>query len=414
MEEKARDFNIPNYMEELLVASGQGLQTLTDSLAKVLRFPVLVSTSGYELISASLCHPDLDSFHADVASAKTDNEKSFFCKLSAGTFQTKALGRAIAPTGRVIGYIFVLLDDEDGNENMEAYKPIINMAASLYAVHIQSRVELIKEQQKYQESFLYDLLYGNLKSEEEVISTGATWGWNFTLPHTSILLIIPELEIHSPDKHLMDILNRVMERVLVDRFYKKLPTIIRHGELVVLLPTEASSHPGQKKEILALMDIFFAQLAATELNNRVICGVGQTYTKATDLFRSYQEAKVSLELGTLMGITVPFFSDTGVERIFYKHDFEDLKEYYSHVLGELHKHDNEELSLISILESFAENQFEVTKTAEALFLHRNTLRYRLNKIENILGRSLNDSHTRFDIMAALKIKRLHKMDEELG
>lgn len=90
-----------------------------------------------------------------------------------------------------------------------------------------------------------------------------------------------------------------------------------------------------------------------------------------------------------------------------------MKEYYAHVLGELHKHDNEELSLISILESFAENQFEVTRTAEALFLHRNTLRYRLNKIENIMGRSLNDSHTRFDIMAALKIKRLHKMDEEL-
>ncbi|AFM00267.1 MULTISPECIES: CdaR family transcriptional regulator [Desulfitobacterium] len=413
MEEKAGDVSILNYMEELLIASGQGLQALTDALAKILRLPILISTSGYNLISSSLSCPDLDSFHTDIVSARIDNETSFFCKLSAGTFHSNAWGRAIAPAGRVIGYIFIFVDDADSNAIMEAHKLIIKAAASLCAVHLQSRVELLKEQQKHQESFLYDLLYGNLKTEEEIVASGATWGWNFTLPHTAIILTIPELDIHSPDKHLMDILNHFTEKALIDRYYKKLPTLIRHNELIVLLPSEEWKQPAQKKEILALMDILLAQLTATELKNRVICGVGQTYVKATNLFRSYQEAKVSLELGTVMGIAVPFFSDIGVERIFYKHDLEDLKEYYAHVLGELHKQDDEELSLISVLESFAENQFEVTKTAEALFLHRNTLRYRLNKIETILGRSLNDHNTRFDIMAALKIKRLHKMDEEL-
>lgn len=71
--------------------------------------------------------------------------------------------------------------------------------------------------------------------------------------------------------------------------------------------------------------------------------------------------------------------DMGLERILYKHDLEDLKEYYHHVLGELAEEDEAEDNLFKLLESFADNQFDMNKTAQATFLHRNTLRYRLNK-----------------------------------
>lgn len=108
------------------------------------------------------------------------------------------------------------------------------------------------------------------------------------------------------------------------------------------------------------------------------------------------------------------FSDLGLERILYKHDLQDLKEYYVHVLGELHRQDDPESSLVTILESFAENQFDVGKTAKAIFMHPNTLRYRINKIETILGRSLADNNTRLDIVASLKIRRLHGTDELLS
>ncbi|WP_348981620.1 helix-turn-helix domain-containing protein [Desulfitobacterium sp. LBE] len=108
---------------------------------------------------------------------------------------------------------------------------------------------------------------------------------------------------------------------------------------------------------------------------------------------------------------VPFFSDMGLERVLYKHDIQDLKEYRDQVLGDLRKDESGE-SLLEILKTFTMNQFDVNKTAQDLFIHRNTLRTRLSKIEAILDRPLDDMSTRLDLTAVLKIEQLHGLDLE--
>jgi len=404
------DVTIPNYMQELLKASGQGLDALTRTLANLLNQPVLVSSSAYKLVSAS-SHYDFDLFQMELDGPKGNHDTVFFCHISAGTFQAKAAGRAIAPAGRVLGYILILLNQELFDP--APYQLILDYTASLYAVHFHNRLELEQKQSEFQNSFLYDLLYGNLKRNDEIIATGDMLGWDFRRTHAVLIFLLPELDLYSPEWHLMDMLSRNVKQSFIEKYYQNPATLVRQNVLVVLVPVSKNNPVDQKAEILALTDSILPQTKAGELQNRVTCGMGQPYAEATNLFRSYQEAKVALEMGRLLDIRVPFFSDLGLERILYKHDLQDLKEYYAHVLGELHKQDNTESSLIQTLESFADHQFDVSKTAEAVFLHRNTLRYRLNKIENILGKSLTDTNTRLDIVAALKIRRLHNIDQKL-
>jgi len=403
------NFTVPAYMQEMIKASGQGLDNLVLTLAKLVNQPVIVASSAYKLISASSRY-DFELFQVQLDSPKVDNNTLFLCRLSAGTFQARAVGQAIAPAGCILGYIFILW--EVNNPEPDINKSLLDYAASLCAVHLQSRLELKQELNKFKNSFLYDLLYGNLKRNEEIIATGEMWGWDFRDPHSVAIFILPELEHHSPERHLMDVLTRIVEQVFIDTYYKNPPTIVRQNELVILVPAPEDKPAKQKTEILEFAGKIFTHAEATELKSRIACGIGQAYANAVDLFRSYQEAKVSCEMGRLLNIPVPFFTELGLERILYKHDLQDLKEYYNHVLGELHKKDDPEGSLVNILENFADNQFDVGKTAKALFLHPNTLRYRLSKIESILGKSLLDNNTRLDIVAALKIKRLHKIDQE--
>ena len=188
--------------------------------------------------------------------------------------------------------------------------------------------------------------------------------------------------------------------------------MIRQNEVVAMVSIVGDKLAEQKEEIISLAKDISSQFKAIEPNQRIDFGVGQTYAEPKDLFRSYQEAKVAYEMGSLLGLAVPFFSDMGLERILYKHDLEDLKEYYNHVLGTLPEYDEGKDNLFSILESFVDNQFDMNKTAEATFLHRNTLRYRLNKVEEIIGHSLADTNTRLDLTAAFKIHRLHRFDLE--
>ena len=74
-----------------------------------------------------------------------------------------------------------------------------------------------------------------------------------------------------------------------------------------------------------------AEKMSSELE--IACGIGEKYRTQPSYFKSYQEAKVAFELGILLKIPTPIFADLGLERILYKHDLQDLKEYYRHTLG---------------------------------------------------------------------------------
>jgi DNA-binding PucR family transcriptional regulator len=70
--------------------------------------------------------------------------------------------------------------------------------------------------------------------------------------------------------------------------------------------------------------------------------------------------------------------------------------------------DEEEVSKIPLLETLNEyqkNNFNVAKTAQNLYIHRNTLLQRLEKIENALGKQLKDYNVRREIMNAFYLKK---------
>ena len=140
-------------------------------------------------------------------------------------------------------------------------------------------------------------------------------------------------------------------------------------------------------------------------------GIGNNRSNSVDIFQTYQEAKVALGLGEMLDIELPFFSKLGLERILYNHDIKEVNDFYYQVLGKLIDEDKiNESSLIETLESLVKNQFDLTKTAEAMYIHKNTLRYRIKKIEEILNDKLTNIELRVNIIAAVKIKQLRKVN----
>ncbi|KTE90306.1 sugar diacid utilization regulator [Desulfitobacterium hafniense] len=403
---------IYSYLRELLESFGQGLDALTYTLSKLLKLPIIVANPAYETISTTLLHPDLDAFQVEYDEERENNKKPYFCTIKTDTLQLRGFGRAIASTDRVLGYIFLIIDKVE-DPDLDFYETILESAESLYANCLKNQLELKQEKNKSKDAFFYDLLYGNLKRNEDIINRGEVWGWDFRRPYAVLLLTVPDVELFSPDRHLIDVLQKIAERVLIGKYLKNPATTVNRNEVIALVPLELErkKQSEQKQEITTLIRGTLNQIVNTELNNRIACGVGQTYYEPINLFRSYQEAKIAIDMGGLLGVEIPFFSDMGLERVLYKHDVQDLKEYHDQVLGELLKNEPEE-GLLEILKIFTINQFDVNKTAQDLFMHRNTLRTRLSKIETILDRPLDDMNTRLDLTAVLKIEQLHRLDQE--
>lgn len=100
----------------------------------------------------------------------------------------------------------------------------------------------------------------------------------------------------------------------------------------------------------------------------------------------------------------------GIARILYNHDRQELEAFYGETLEALEQYDKSQKNeLMETLEKYIANRCDLKETAEALFLHPNTLRYRLKRIEEVLEIDIKDFDTILSFMVAFKIKYLQKL-----
>lgn len=86
-----------------------------------------------------------------------------------------------------------------------------------------------------------------------------------------------------------------------------------------------------------------------------------------------------------------------------------LSNYCESILKNLANNESDEnVDLLITLKSFLDNRFDISKTSRELFIHRNTVKYRIAKCEEILGISLHSPDDIFCIQLALQIKSMLK------
>lgn len=398
---------VPDMIHELLLASENGLSGISKKLSAIISLPIIITDNYYNGLSASFSYDKLEivvSTHFE----SFQNTSFFSCSLDFEGQSSTGIGYPIRSENQISGYIFILLDSTR-SLTVEMYESLIRYSATLCTFHLKQLLDIKKEKHRFKDAFLFDMLYGNFKNRDDIISYGTIWKWELDQPHVIIVFSIVDYNHYSSDKQALESVLYMTEKALSQNRIEPI-TLKKQSEVIAIIPVNDKTNFHLKGKLTHFIQYLIEQMKETSLNDRVACGVGQIYGNPVELFRSYQEAKVAYEIGLLLKIEIPFFNDLGLERVLYKHDLQDLREFYSQVLGGLQSYDEENSSeLMLTLESFAAHQFDLKQTSEAIFLHRNTLRYRIKKIEEILNIKLDDFNNRLNITAALKIKQLHKI-----
>lgn len=120
-------------------------------------------------------------------------------------------------------------------------------------------------------------------------------------------------------------------------------------------------------------------------------GIGRIKDNIKDLSASYQEAQLALNIGTIFSRDKDVFAyeQLALERLLYGLDLEKCLSFYNEVFGkEKDKLLNEEMYLT--IEKFFQNSLNLSETSRQLYIHRNTLVYRLDKIQKITGLDLRN------------------------
>jgi sugar diacid utilization regulator len=272
-----------------------------------------------------------------------------------------------------------------------------------------SKVQSIEdtERQHYRD-FLFDLLYNNFDSLEVMQTRGKLWGIDLTKPH---LIAVGEISGYDPDSSDSVFFQEVLNNIsLVLRNHPRTIFLERNDQLVFLFPLDTMLPLSQwHTTAKQLLTPFLNLPVHLPMQRSIIFGVGNICASARNIHRSFQEAKSALELGQLFNLNekIVSFNELGVMRLLLKLEQQELEDFRTEVLGALLKYDQENnLHLEETLLSYLAADGDLNLAGDRLFLHPNTLRYRLKKAAEVLDLDLTSLENRMNLYIALKIGRL--------
>lgn len=180
--------------------------------------------------------------------------------------------------------------------------------------------------------------------------------------------------------------------------------VINISEQDIVIVKEVSDSDTQEELVSyaeKLIDLAFAKYGA-----KILVGISSVVEKLKDLARAYKEARIALEVGKVFDIERPVMSyeNLGIGRLIYQLPTTLCEIFLGEVFkkGSLESLDRETLVTV---QSFFENNLNVSETSRKLFVHRNTLVYRLEKIRKLTGLDLREFDHAVTFKVALMVKK---------
>ena len=140
--------------------------------------------------------------------------------------------------------------------------------------------------------------------------------------------------------------------------------------------------------------------------SRVFVGIGTLALHLRDLAKSYKEAQIAIEVGKVFDTEryVINYENLGIGRLIYQLPT-TLCEMFLQEVFKKNPIDALDQETLFTIYKFFENNLNVSETARKLFVHRNTLVYRLEKIKKLTGLDLREFDDAITFKVALMVKK---------
>lgn len=257
------------------------------------------------------------------------------------------------------------------------------------------------------------ILFSEFESAENLIDRADFYSFDLTKPCCVLIVDIDSFALLLKEKDLKDE-KKVMElksnfhqlvHGLLAKNKRKYLYLLRCDSIILLLNQQGENLEKTKR----LADQIREEIKQKLKGLTVSIGIGNTYQEIKDLRKSLKEAEQVLSMlkATNNKDITSFYKSLGVYRLLGKiQDRQELEDFCGESIGSLLEYDKVyKTNLLVTLETFLRENCNSVRAAQALYIHRNTLKYRLQKIEEICGCSLETEENRFHFQLALKVSK---------
>ncbi len=205
--------------------------------------------------------------------------------------------------------------------------------------------------------------------------------------------------------------SRLMEEVLTvlgQYGGNSLDTVVEMGEGTCVLVKFVEDTQGEEYRSTVDYAEFLVQSLKEELGLDVRVGVGPTVRELKDLSASYAQAENTLRYADVFDIPGNVYSYREFILIKMLEDIPEIKlaRYFSEITDESCKEVFEDEEMLGTAEAFLQSSLNVSETSRNLYMHRNTLLYRLDKIEKATGLNIRQFS---DAVSFRVLTVLHKL-----
>jgi len=157
-----------------------------------------------------------------------------------------------------------------------------------------------------------------------------------------------------------------------------------------------------------IIEAFAARLRSRMAQKKIWIGIGSQVTGIGNLHIAYRRALAAVKMARSEGEPIMYFDRMGMYRLLYSVDDQMLlKELSDEILRPLMDHDEQrDAGYVETLECYLRNGGSIKAVSEEMFIHRNTLIYRMNNIKKLLGCSLESSQDRMKYLIACMIRKM--------
>lgn len=302
--------------------------------------------------------------------------------------------------GEVLGVVGITGDPAE----VEGYGLILKELVELM-IQEEERRSFELFQSRAIKSFARELIKDNREEDYKVLSSRAKLvQFNAEIPRVLIALDICDFSnIMASYKEDADVLVERLKQQIVDYIYE-----ISNPSLDVVVNV-AQEHFAIFKSNYSDIEVYFKRIEQVLLDNlkiKAFVGVGEVCTCLEDYHPAYELATNTISIGKKLypDRFLYFSKDYKLELLLHNINSEQKRQFLGS-MGSLFKYKQDEnlKELLNTVKSYFENKMSIKDTANALYVHRNTVLYRINKFIETYEIDVTDPYHCMMVYMALKL-----------
>ncbi|WP_041580262.1 PucR family transcriptional regulator [Bacillus sp. 1NLA3E] len=412
---------------------GGGIDKISSELAKTINNPILFLDRDWNLLH----YVDLEENKISLASyLNLEKNRSVFSKeftdsipenikgfkkaikrnYDANGFEIKCRILPVAVSDYIYGYLVVWQTVSDLTEFDYI---VLEDASRIMALERIKAREIEEVKLKIRQDFFDDLLTGKITSNDNIQTLCDLHGLKSDYMHYCIVIDIEPDETRVDEdiiarKYKLENNAKKCVNLIYDLSRKsangEVISFYRNNRIIILVGKKEFNPTSTKDEAKIFSNELYKSLTKEIPATTFLFGIGSQYKTISTLHKSFFEAHEAIRLMKQFNnnTVVSHFEDYSVYHFLGSNiKNPELEDFFIKSLGKIYDHDNlHGTGYLTTLESYFQNNHNLSETAKALFIHRNTLIYRIEKIREILNTDLKNSEELLQIQLALKVYRL--------